>query len=201
MYVFTKVPLCLERLDRLHFPGSNLGNNVGPVAVPKWESLWMLNNKVKNAMLDVRGKVLAGGADPVQKYSKPEFGESGDMEPVAWHAAGKELVEEVLHSFKFDKAVFLTCLDDTLPWAALNRKLPCVVLVFSLRHKQQLRTRLVRLLWDAFRTPGSLWFQPALVDLAGAAGSESSTARQKKAGGKRKKGSRGRAKGGLICGI
>ena len=104
-HVFTKSKLLIERRCRKHYPGTNYGNNIGPVAVPSFAELWRVTAQEKKGIYGTKHKVLTGGAVTNQPgledvgdkslLEKPAF---EDGEPISWHGSTRLLYEEIYHS-------------------------------------------------------------------------------------------------------
>ncbi len=107
--VFSDSTLKLPMKSRKHYKGSNMGNVIGPVVLPRWDGQWRVTQDVKRLILGASGKILVGGAVPqatVQdscaivpalpdkaKYEPPKWADT--QEPVCWHGMSEEFYEDL----------------------------------------------------------------------------------------------------------
>lgn len=70
------------------------------------------------------------------------------MEPVSWHWSSPTLLAEVLHSFK-PKVIF-RCpdVDHILLLEAVKAKVPCISVVWTPHHKQLLKDKTLKAMWQ-----------------------------------------------------
>eukprot|EP00959_Pyramimonas_sp_CCMP1952_P439048 9191448-Pyramimonas_sp.AAC.1 len=119
----------VEDKPRLHFQGTARGNVISPVALPAWETLWMVTNEMKDQMFGACRVRIGGPTDDPE--APPQFGPASDLEPVNWHARSSSLWEEICHSFKAKKVLMLTGLDEILPLVCIRKRIPICVVVFT----------------------------------------------------------------------
>ena len=98
MYVVTSSDLSLNERKRLHYPGTNMGNVLGPIVFPLYSSMWQTDYKTKKLILG--SKIFKVGG-PGGGDSKEECEKRTDdtVEPVFLHAFPESLEEEIMHSF------------------------------------------------------------------------------------------------------
>ena len=171
MHVILKAPLQLTKQPREHYPGSNLGNVIGPVKVPLFKDTWLLPKATKAKLLGAHGKILAGGAaDNITlgggKCEKPEF--ENNQEPMNWHSMGFEFHDEYIKSFGLKMVVYLTGLCVEALHAAIMNKIPCVAVACSEDHKNAMIRQLVKAVWAAFMDEEHpTFYQEGLVEMLG----------------------------------
>ena len=118
--------LKLEKYTRKHFPGTNKGDNIGLVVLPRYEDCWRISRDAKQKLLGTFGRVPAGGPATqvddggADKYKRPEFDDG--KEPSNWHNLGEALPEEIYHSYNIKRVVVFSGLDDTFVYTALAKQ-------------------------------------------------------------------------------
>ena len=168
MHLYTKAPLKLNRLDRKHFEGTNLGNVIGPLKVPGYERCWRLPVNIKDKLLGARGKITQGKGEVKhpEKYVVPAFDDG--MVPVSWHSPGEVLYDEIIHSFGLTHMIFMCNLDEEGPFTCIQNKIPSITVTFSEAHRDLLRKRLVtRVWWDLLLKEDSDFYQIGLAEIVG----------------------------------
>ena len=170
LHVFSKCPIALEHKKRRHYSGSNYGNVMGPIALPKWDDLWMVDVQHKKDLLGKSGKILASnGLDKNLRelhtgdQSKPKFNDT--MEPVNWHAIGTAPYEEFVHSFSAKAICHITCFDQDCALACLLNTTHYVGFTFSTAHRDLLYAKLAKDVFSAFNADGGPLCKPSLMEL------------------------------------
>lgn len=171
-HVFTKGKLLIERRTRKHYPGTNYGNQIGPVAVPSFAELWRVTAEEKKGIYGTKHKVLTGGAVTNQPgledvgdkslLEKPAF---EDGEPISWHGSARLLYEELYHSLNAKMVCDFCACDGHAATAALLNKIPYVGVTMSVSHTALLMKRLTKLAFSEMSSGASPLFQPALAEL------------------------------------
>ena len=152
MYVITKGPLKMEKRRRLHFAGTNKGNSLGPVAMPKFDAQGVWRLPPKRDVIGKHGaKILVGGpsAEELKKVTEMMKGSTAP-EPVFPPAVD----EELQHSYNLKCTYALTVGDGSV---GLRRPL--------FAHKTALLSKLEADVWKAMQTEKDKLFKPGLFEL------------------------------------
>jgi hypothetical protein len=142
----------LERKQRKHFPGTNLGSFLGPVTAVPYDDpkVWRLTPAEKTKLYGADGAVFNGGAcpDAVPKPCLP-----GEVEPASWFPTNPKLLEELVHDF--DPKVILRWpeVDHMMAIQAMAAKIPIVLVAFTPHHAVLLKRRIQVMLWQCMSDP------------------------------------------------
>ena len=123
------------------------------------EDCWRVEPSCKKKILGKEGKILVGGA-AVDPAPKPKFDDG--TEPVSWHFAGKQVWEELVHSFDPKILIAATNLDHVLPLVCLEKQVPIVAACWTEDHRQALKLKVLKGLWAKFLDENSTLHQPGL---------------------------------------
>ena len=131
--------------DRLHYPGSNMSNIIGPVKFLAYSDAYCVPIELKKKFLNgPNGTILAGGAvHPDDKSVKKPIMTDG-TEPLTWYPTAQEFYEEIMHSFNIGIVLDCPCLDTTFAKAAIKRQVPYIGLVLSDDQREHARWALVK---------------------------------------------------------
>jgi len=162
VHVFSKGAMVLNKCAQKHYSGTSLGNNIGPIVVPKYDdpAVWRVTADVMRKIYGKTGKILVGGPCPVPVVAKPEF--LDNCEPVTWHGSCPALYEELLHSFNVKSVCDATVADHTFALACLKAKIPYIGITMSESHAAFLQGHLVRCVWEEYQDEESVLYQPGL---------------------------------------
>ena len=173
MYVITKGPLKMEKRRRLHFAGTNRGNSLGPVAMPKFDAqgVWRLPPKQKKDVIGKHGaKILVGGplpgvpAEELKRVTEMMKGSTA-AEPVFWHALPPAVDEELQHSYNLKCMYALTVGDGSMAMTCLRLRRPLFGVCLTIAHKTALLSKLEADVWKAMQTEKDKLFEPGLFEL------------------------------------
>lgn len=172
VYVVTKGPLKIEKRKRLHYPGTNRGNSIGPVALPKFDSpeVWRLANKQKKDVIGKHGaKILVGGplhgVPPEELKKLTEIKSPSATQPVFYHAPPSTIGEELQHSYDLRCVYALTIGDGSWAMTCLRLRRPLFGICLTEEHKVALLAKLECEVWKAMSTEKDKLFEPGLYEL------------------------------------
>ena len=129
--VVSAKPLSLPEKRRLHFPGSNRGDMMGPVALPAMTDLWTVSWKDKKAMLGKHARIRCGGG--LQAPAAPDTGKDfkprtdADVDPFMYHGMTPEVWESILDAHCVEAVFAGSASDGALILACIRRKIPVAV--------------------------------------------------------------------------
>ena len=204
LYIVTRHALSVSTKDKRKFPGTTIGNVVGPIALPDVDSLWTLTFEEKKRFLGDARVIVAGRGsssdsenddendDDMEENSQQKKKQrkqrlNSDREPFCYHGLPIELMEEALAMVVDDVSRVQGVVDFTPgdgPMAQL-----CIrecVRYLGVCHTQEmvdgLYKRLIDLTWKEFKTEGSPHYKPGLVTILEEAGENNN--KEDPAGGK-----------------
>lgn len=165
MYLVSQKALTCPVKKRLHFTGTNQGDNIGQVSLPSWDNsiTWKLPYKTKlqhygDARIDVGGPSPAGSKDdPIPKQD--------EAVPHCYHSLGSELYEELIHSYCVKGIIDLTCNDAILPEVCVRKRIPYLGVCLSDAHCKAIEERVGDRVFTKFQEEGDL-YQGELVEAA-----------------------------------
>jgi hypothetical protein len=169
IHIFTRDGLTVPSRDRIKFPGTTLGDMLGPVAMPSLDKVWRATFRLKKTVFGT-ARVAVGGRSAEDEEGKKAKRELDSVEPVFYHAHGEDLWEELLHSIaispdKIKAIVDFTPGDGSLAHVCVRRHIPYLGFVFTEAHAVQLHAWLVKQVWQDFKREGSELYQNKLVQL------------------------------------
>ncbi|MCP4243412.1 MAG: hypothetical protein GY772_22895, partial [bacterium] len=160
MTTVTKEGQPARKTPRAFFPGSTMGDCLGPVVLPAWEHAWQMTLKAKRVIYG-RCRVAVGGSlgpagsdgadgsgddddehdggeDAARALPAAGLGRGKDtgrrddtVEPLCSQQLPKVLYQELLHSCAAKAVYDLTVGDGTFLLACVERKVPCVGLCYT----------------------------------------------------------------------
>ena len=135
-------------IKRRHFGGSNQGNKLGDMHLPKLEDLWRTTSEERAAILGSSLKPVGGatvGLTP-GRGSKPS---PKDLEPVFHHTMDPKFYCELVHSYCLKRFLNLSATDGLLEMQMLELKVPTVSVCLNDNHKKALKDRIEVLMLKA----------------------------------------------------
>ena len=127
------------------FPGTNQGNKLGDLKIPRMDSLWKLEPTARKELYADPANLFwaeVGGPTPQPDGSKgPGRGAKKPAvtkEPVFWHPSEPNFYEELVHSYCLRDVYDMTAGDGTAALLFAKLKLPYVGLCLTQRHMDEL---------------------------------------------------------------
>ena len=167
-------------IRRKHFNGSNKGNVLGMVALPKYDDpqTWRLPIKTKREVIGkTGGKVLVGGPPPglsaeqlaalkaLEAATASEKANPSRLEPVFYHGWPRALCEELQHSYDLRGMYHLTAGGPEMAMVFLRARRPYYGICLSEEHRKALITKLEVSVFTAMRSEDDPLHEPALTAL------------------------------------
>lgn len=178
LYLVSKGTLDLNEHDRLHFGGTNRGNQLGPIAVAGFNSddTWKLPVKIKKVVVGRNGRILVGGPAPGeeeacigedegQTKAKVRQRMAHDMEPVFYHALPITTDEEWHHCYDLAAVISLTAGPGSDALTCVRQRKPYFGVTLTDEHSNQLITWLEKKVWKAFTCEKDKLYQPGLAEI------------------------------------
>ena len=147
----TAAPPTLKRRARLHYPGDNSGNVIGPVVLPPWIHLWATTYQDKKAIFGPNIVAVGGkGSKHERVLVEGDVGEEesqqkrtgATVEPCFFHSLPEPFWAEVINSCSAAAVIDLTASDERLPLACLRAHVPYVGLCLTEAHASALWRRI-----------------------------------------------------------
>lgn len=138
----------LARRTRLHYPGDNTGNVIGPVVLPAWGQQWNTTYQEKKQIYGANF-IAVGGKGSKHERALVESTEGEDekrtnatVEPVFFHALPEPFWAELINSCSATAVLDLTASDESLPLACLRAHVPYTGICMTAAHVAALWRRL-----------------------------------------------------------
>jgi hypothetical protein len=151
---------------RLCYGGSNIGNKIGDVVLPDYDSLWSLPCKMKQ---EIHGtfRLPCGGVTPEDEA--PGRGAKRKtiytVEPVFWRSRPLKLYETLVADYKLSAVVDLSAGDGTLMVHCSKQRIPYCGICLSDAHRTALEQRGVKMILESMFVEGEKLYQPQLAQL------------------------------------
>jgi hypothetical protein len=171
----------LKSTPRIHYRGTSASDSSGHVELGKQgdEETWVLTWAQKKSLYGARGLIAAGGRGDViddevddddQTAAEPPQRRTDDTEELAfYHALPCKFWEEVVHDYQLGAILDVAAGDGGLALTAVRRRLPYTGVVFTTRHRELIKARLLDILSAGALTAGDKWYDPSLVKVLVAA--------------------------------
>ena len=164
MHVITQTTFSVPGKKRLHgsSDSTNLADFIGPFNRQDRDGpeTMRVKHSEKRALL-ADAFVLAGAA-VAGDAGTPGPGQH-DMVPMSWHGIEAKFYHEIQHSYNGLGWISLTCMDTTIPLAAVRAKVPALCFCYSKEHMQRLEDHLAECIFKAFSSEGDILFEPGMV--------------------------------------
>lgn len=159
-------PLIRKKRNRV-YPGTTVGDIIGPVRAGDAENVLHVTFKHKKEVYAKEARVAPSGAsglaadDPENNVRRGE----NDTEPLSYHSRVPELYSEIMHRFEAKAVWDLTCLDGVLAMTCIMESRPYVGIAQTEAHKNLLLPYLARAVFHEYQKEGSPLYRPDVAGL------------------------------------
>jgi hypothetical protein len=180
--------ICLPERPRKHYGGSNCGDTLTDVVIPKAEQVWSLTWKDKKKLFGKKHLIAVGGKTETDGSNmKDNKRTDSTVEPVVFNPMPKEFYGTLVTDF-YAKHVFdLSTLDEVFAYECLILGVGYVGICYTKDHILLLEARLRQRIASDMADPNSPLYNPAYA-LAVGATAKKEPAKSLKVKGKPKKG-------------
>ena len=157
----------MPHVRRKHFNGSNFGTHLGNMILPSYATLWSESCKSK---LELYGKYRVAVGGKTEGEDGPGRGvkrkDRTTIEPVFWHGRPSLLYDEILHSYRLDAIIDLSCGDGQLALTCARNRTPYFGFALTEKHATLLRDHLIEEILKGMVNEADPMFDPQLASIA-----------------------------------
>jgi len=175
------IPHCRRR----HYAGTNIGNKLGDVVLPAYDTLWSLPCRLKN---EIHGpfRVACGGvaADDERVGTGAKRKTLATVEPVFWRSRPTRFYESIVADYKISSIIDLTPGDGTAMTYCAKERIPYFGWALTATHASLLKQRVIQQVMESMFIAGDRLYQPELAKLLKTPGTATPPSGSNEGGGK-----------------